>query len=244
MYLALAPVLSLYASGRKSGVTLDSGHGSTNSVPIHEGFAVVKNILRVDLGGEYLTDYLKTSLVEKDDSLAVLSREVVRDIKESLCYVSLDFEKAISTATSSPKLDKSYTLPDGRVITIGGAECIRCPENLFHPSSAKTGLTGIHQLVYSSVSQCDEGIQQELLANIVLAGGNTMFEGISQRIQKEVAGLAPSTIKTKVIAPPERKYSAWIGGSILASLPQFQSMWITKKDYDEAGPAIVQRKCV
>ena len=224
--------------------TLDSGHGSTNSVPIHEGFAVVKNILRVDVGGEYLTDYLKTCLVEKDDALAGVSREVVRDIKESLCYVSLDFEKAISTATSSPKLDKSYTLPDGRVITIGGAECIRCPESLFHPPSAKTGLTGIHQLVYSSVLQCDEGIQQELLANIVLAGGNTMFEGISQRIQKEVAGLAPSTIKTKVIAAPVRKYSAWIGGSILASLPQFQSMWITKKDYDEAGPAIVQRKCV
>lgn len=244
MYLALAPVLALYASGRKSGVTLDSGHGSTNSVPIHEGFAVVKNILRVDLGGEYLTDYLKTSLVEKDDSLAGVSREVVRDIKESLCYVSLDFEKAISTATSSPKLDKSYTLPDGRVITIGGAECIRCPESLFHPSSAKTGLTGIHELVYSSVLQCDEGIQQELLANIVLAGGNTMFEGISQRIQEEVACLAPSTIKTKVIAAPVRKYSAWIGGSILASLPQFQSMWITKKDYEEAGPAIVQRKCV
>ncbi|XP_067044407.1 actin-like [Acropora muricata] len=129
-----------------------------------------------------------------------------------------------------PKLDKSYTLPGGRVITIGGTECIRCLESLFHPPSAKTGLTGIHQLVYSSVLQCDDGIQQELLANIVLAGGNTMFEGISQRIQKEVAGLAPSTIKTKVIAPPERKYSAWIGGSILASLSQFQSMWITKKD--------------
>ena len=192
-----------------------------------------------------MTNYLKTCLVEKDDSLAMVSREVVSDIKESLCYVAMDFEKAISTPTSSPKLDrKSYTLPDGRVITIGGTECIRCPEILFDPPSAKTGHTGIHQLVYSSVSQCDEGMQQELLANIVLAGGNTMFEGISQRFQKEVEGLAPSTIKTKVIAPPERKYSAWVGGSILASLPQFQSMWITKKDYDEAGPAIVQRKCV
>merc|ERR1712179_606549 len=51
------------------------------------------------------------------------------------------------------------------------------------------------------------------------------------------------TIKIKIIAPPERKYSVWIGGSILASLSPFQQMWISKQEYDECGPSIVHRKC-
>merc|ERR1719410_1840107 len=58
-------------------------------------------------------------------------------------------------------------------------------------------------------------------------------------MQKEITALAPSTIKIKIIAPPERKYSVWIGGSILASLSTFQQMWISKQEYDECGPAIV-----
>lgn len=244
LYLALSPVLALYAAGRKSGLTLDSGYGITHAVPIHDGFAVRENILRLDCAGGYLTDYLKTCLVEKDASLVAVNREIVRDVKETLCYVALDYEKETSTAVSSPSLDKSYRLPDGRAITIGGAERIRCPEALFHPPLAGTGFTGIHQLVYSSIMQCDEGIQQELFANIVLAGGTTMFEGISQRLQKEMTALAQSKMKVKVISPPERKYTAWVGGSILASLSDFQPMWITKKEYDESGPVIVQRKCV
>uniref|UniRef100_A0A673BL71 Actin, alpha skeletal muscle B-like n=1 Tax=Sphaeramia orbicularis TaxID=375764 RepID=A0A673BL71_9TELE len=71
----------------------------------------------------------------------------------------------------------------------------------------------------------------------------TMYPGIADRMQKEITALAPSTMKIKIIAPPERKYSVWIGGSILASLSTFQQMWISKQEYDEAGPSIVHRKC-
>ena len=70
-----------------------------------------------------------------------------------------------------------------------------------------------------------------------------MFPGIADRMQKEISGLAPATMKIKIIAPPERKYSVWIGGSILASLSTFQQMWISKQEYDESGPSIVHRKC-
>ena len=70
-----------------------------------------------------------------------------------------------------------------------------------------------------------------------------MFAGISDRLTKEIQALAPSTMKIKVVAPPERKYSVWIGGSILSSLSTFQQMWISKAEYDESGPAIVHRKC-
>lgn len=66
---------------------------------------------------------------------------------------------------------------------------------------------------------------------------------MADRMKKDLDNLAPSTMKVKVIAPPERKYSVWIGGSILASLSTFSQMWINKQEYDECGPSIVHRKC-
>uniref|UniRef100_A0A452RWI7 Actin gamma 2, smooth muscle n=1 Tax=Ursus americanus TaxID=9643 RepID=A0A452RWI7_URSAM len=102
---------------------------------------------------------------------------------------------------------------------------------------------GIHETTYNSIMKCDIDIRKDLYANNVLSGGTTMYPGIADRMQKEITALAPSTMKIKIIAPPERKYSVWIGGSILASLSTFQQMWISKPEYDEAGPSIVHRKC-
>ena len=79
--------------------------------------------------------------------------------------------------------------------------------------------------------------------NIVMSGGTTMFPGLPERLSKEVTALAPTSMKIKVIAPPERKFSVWIGGSILSSLSTFQAMWITRAEYDESGATIVHRKC-
>ena len=91
--------------------------------------------------------------------------------------------------------------------------------------------------------RCDVDLRKDLYANVVLSGGTTMFLGIGERMTKELTALAPSTMKIKVVAPPERKYSVWIGGSILSSLSTFQQMWISKGEYDESGPTIVHRKC-
>merc|ERR1712130_772010 len=95
---------------------------------------------------------------------------------------------------------------------------------------------GIHKLTFSSIMKCDVDIRKDLYGNVVSSGGTTMFPGIADRMQKELTALAPSTMKIKIIAPPERKYSVWIGGSILASLSTFQQMWISKEEYDESGP--------
>jgi actin, other eukaryote len=68
-----------------------------------------------------------------------------------------------------------------------------------------------------------------------------MLPGMADRMQKELTSLYPSGMKTTVVAPPERKYSAWIGGSILASLSTFRNLWCSKKEYDESDPGIVHR---
>ncbi|CAJ0926374.1 unnamed protein product [Ranitomeya imitator] len=89
---------------------------------------------------------------------------------------------------------------------------------------------GIHETTFNSIMKCDVDIRKDLYANTVLSGGTTMYPGIAVRMQKEITALAPSTMKIKIIAPPERKYSVWIGGSILASLSTFQQMWISKQN--------------
>ena len=103
---------------------------------------------------------------------------------------------------------------------------------------------GIHDTTFQSIMKCDVDIRRDLFSNVVLSGGSTMLPGIGERMTKELSALAPSTVRIKVITPPERKYSVWIGGSILASLTTFQQMWISKEEYDEAGPTIVHRKCM
>ena len=96
---------------------------------------------------------------------------------------------------------------------------------------------------HNSIQICDIDIRRELYNNIILSGGTSLFPQLDERMQKDIANLAASSVHVKVIAPPERKYSVWIGGSILTSLTTFKSMWISCDEYEESGPAVVHKKC-
>merc|ERR1719260_2267 len=179
MYVAIQAVLSLYASGRTTGIVMDSGDGVSHGVPVYEGYALPHAIVRLDLAGRELTNYLMKILTERGYSF--------------------------TTTAASTSLEKSYELPDGQVITIGN-ERFRCPEALFQPSFLGMEACGIHETTYNAIMKCDVDIRKDLYANTVMSGGTTMYPGIADRMQKEITALAPSTIKIKIIAPPERKY--------------------------------------
>jgi actin len=241
MYVSMQAVLSLYASGRTTGLVVDSGDGVTHIVPIYEGFALTHAINRVDLGGRDITEYLRRLLRQRGYSLvSSAEREIVRDIKEKLCYVALEPEKEMKLAEKVAEMQKEYVLPDGEKVVIG-AERFLAPEVFFNPGVIGMEATPLDESIVDSIRKCDVDLRRELYSNIVLSGGSTMFPGIKERLEKEIKELTPEEVDVKIIAPPERQYSVWMGGSILSSLKTFQKLWITNKEYKEQGSSVIHR---
>ncbi|EKD13792.1 actin-like protein [Drepanopeziza brunnea f. sp. 'multigermtubi' MB_m1] len=241
LYTSIQAVLSLYASGRTTGIVLDAGDGVSHAVPVYEGFAMPSSIRRIDVAGRDVTEYMQL-LLRKSGYVFHTSaeKEVVRMIKEKVSYVAADPRKEEKEWISAsgklggggdPKIVE-YALPDER---------FRAPEILFDPEIIGLEYPGIHQIVVDAINRTDLDLRKSLFGNIVLSGGATLTKGFGDRLLYEVQRLAVKDMRIKIFAPPERKYSTWIGGSILAGLSTFRKMWVSIDDWHE-NPDIIHTK--
>ena len=230
LYTSIQAVLSLYASGRTTGIVLDSGDGVSHAVPVYNGFAIQNSVRRIDVAGRDVTEYMQT-LLRKAGYVFHTSaeKEIVRQIKEKLGYVAVDpsREEKEWAGGGGPrggeKLDVDYTLPDGKTIKVG-AERFRAPEILFNPEVIGLEYPGVHQIIVDSIHRTDMDLRKDLYGSILLSGGTTLTKGFGDRLLHEVQRLAVKDMRIKIFAPPERKYTTWTGGSILAGLSTFKKV--------------------
>ena len=241
LYIAKGPVLSLYASGRYNGVVLNCGYDTCQIVPVYQGNCLLHTLKKMDFGGKQLTEYLIKLLEEM--GYYSIKEDIVRDIKEKLGHVVLHFESETDSAALVNERHVSFELPDGQVVSIGNAR-FKCTEPLFKPSMIGNNCAGIHESTFNSINKCAEEARKHLFGNIVLSGGTSMFAGMTERMQMELISLAPPTTRIRIIAPPDRKYSTWIGGSIFAGLSQFQDSTVSKQEYKDYGTEIINIKCL
>lgn len=277
VYVSMQAVLSLYASGRTTGVVIDSGDGVSHVVPVYEGFALPTSIKRMDIAGRDVTENLAFNIRRMTGvSLQSSSEmEIVRMIKEKCCFVSKDpahDEKIYSNAAYSRYLLKEseenqsdhligrYRLPDGHLVQLG-AEQFRSLEILFNPQLIGNESPGLHELTSLAISKTDLDLRPGLYQNIIISGGSTLLKNFGERLlvelknqQQQMGGSSSwnysryssdysANMKVKISAPPERKYSTWIGGSILAGLSTFKKMWVTSQEYNEDSD-LIHKKCL
>ena len=240
LYIANSAILSLLSAGKFTGIVIESGGDLTHFVPIYDSTVISHAYIYENYAGKDLTLFLMKHLNDVDHEFVKPDeKEIVESIKEKVCYVALDFEEKLKCIEPF-----DYELPDGAHVIIKDQR-IRCPEVLFKPDMINKDGVGIAKACYNSIQKCDLDKRKDLYNNIVLSGGNSMFNGLKERLIKEIKYLAPESMKEEVsvIASPERKIAAWIGGSILSSSPYFENSWITKTEYEEEGANIVHKKC-
>mmetsp|Transcript_3599 Transcript_3599/g.5229 ORF Transcript_3599/g.5229 Transcript_3599/m.5229 type:complete len:458 (-) Transcript_3599:143-1516(-) len=273
LFFSPPAVLSLYASGRTTGVVLDVGEGTTHVIPVYEGYALKHSIGRSDIAGRDVNSELQL-LLRKNSGLVFTTtaeRDLVKKMKEDICFVSLKSslqsgiggigEAGGAASASTPKGGTSattgsssgpsslakddsekvtYQLPDGQAVSIS-SERHMAPEVLFNPSLIGSEEQSVANTLVSSIMKSDMDLRPTLFTQIVLAGGTTCMPGFGDRLLSEVRSRAPAHTRIRISAPPERIYSAWAGGSILASLATFKNMWVTRADYEEYGDSLMHR---
>ncbi|KAG2389522.1 hypothetical protein C9374_014082 [Naegleria lovaniensis] len=227
------PLLSLYSVGKTTGLVIDSGDCITHTVPVYEGYIIDYAMRHLDFGGRDVTHYLQRLLYGKGYRFASSSEHhFVREIKESMAYVASDYEKELTKPIAS--IQQNYELPDGQVIKLD-EELFSCTELLFKPYLVGKEAPGLADLVFDTFKNCPIDVRREYYSSIILSGGNTLLNGFQERTKIELENNEKSFKPFRVIADPMRQFGAWMGGSVIASLPSFENVVVTFEDWDDYG---------
>lgn len=185
LYIANTALMALFAHGIASGTVLDSGHEITQVASIYEAYTIPQSVQKLEIGGKDVSVYFENLLMSKsNNSLVALEREVLKDLKEKLCYISNNFQEEYTSMTSST-IEKSYQLPDGNLITLG-SERFRAPEIIFNPSLLNLETSSFSETITKSISSCDVDIRHLLYSNLIICGGNTLFPQMINRLSTEL----------------------------------------------------------
>lgn len=236
LYVAPPSVLSLYSSGQTTGCVVDCGDGYCSSTPVFEGFTLPSTIRRIDLGGRDLTEQLQF-YIRKTNGVSMFKsseQEIVRTIKEKAGYVANNYiqeELEYNEDVSRSKVTE-FKLPDGQLLSLGKAK-YRIPEILFDPMIIHSECDNLPTMITQSLNLVDMDIRSKLRSNVVLSGATTMFKGFGERLLNELETLTPNETQMRIVAPIQRKYTAWIGGSIFANSFAFKKLLLTKKSWSE-----------
>eukprot|EP01116_Phalansterium_solitarium_P007156 TRINITY_DN1967_c0_g1_i2.p1 TRINITY_DN1967_c0_g1~~TRINITY_DN1967_c0_g1_i2.p1 ORF type:complete len:409 (+),score=43.12 TRINITY_DN1967_c0_g1_i2:53-1228(+) len=253
-YIAIQAVLVLYAQGLLTGVVVDSGDGVTHIVPVYEGFALPHLTKRLDVAGRDVTRYLIKLLLLRGYAFnRTADFETVRQIKEKLCYVGYDLGLENRLANETTVLVEKYTLPDGRVINVGG-ERFQAPEVLFEPNLIDVEGAGMAEQLFNCINKADMDTRSEFYQHIVLSGGTTMYPGLPSRLEKELKRLYLDRVlkgnkeqlkkfKVRIEDPPRRKHMVFLGGAVLAEIMKDKDhFWMNRSEYLEQGENVL-KKC-
>jgi centractin len=251
LYWTAPAVLSLYASGRTTGVVLDVGEGVTHAVPVYEGLALQHSVVRSHVAGRAVTAALQRALARSAGLHLTTTAEAdfVRQMKQDVCYLTPTPEETLlgkdvsssSMTGSGGAVTTQYQLPDGQVITLG-RERTKTPSILFDPSLIGSEEPGAADVLCNAIAKSDLELRPKLWQQVVLSGGSTLTPGFGDRLLYECKHRAPSHARLRISAPPERQTSAFTGGSILASLATFSSLVVTQAQYEEQGERCLFRQ--
>lgn len=246
-------VMAMYATGNTSAVVLDSGDGLTYALPVVEGVSHMQWMRHADYGGRDLNTLLAKMLAKYKDARFVRSKDLqqVINMKESLCYVSTnperDFDMSIEELDA---MAKTYKLPDGREVDLD-EERWKVPEALFRPSilGHEDHIQGVGGLLWEAISEAPIDNRKDLMGKVLLSGGSTMFEGFSQRMEREMAQWAPPGAQggfrfLNGHQSGDNRQAVCSGSQIFSSLRDTCGMgahnsWVTKSKFLEVGPDII-----
>lgn len=267
-YVSVSSVLAMYATGQTTGIILECGSGRTLVIPVYEGYPVSHGVVEHCFAGRDMASLLAKRISEheknREMSVDLNNAYGVYLMESSLIPQVVDFTAKDSmpgSQPSAPDISSKFSLPDGREVYVDAAMIKECQDMYFSPSTdiAQSGdkpcqpASGLLQHAETCLRKMDIEVSR-IRESFILTGGVSSCKGFYERF---VTSFEPMATKYNIRArKPFSKccaswrghvkhpcHLAWYGGSILASLQTYGSMWIKKREYEESGPEIVHRKC-